>query len=97
VKRRNLRGRIACSGCTRCYLAKAFYFGFAQDWNEVIHTANAGLAIDPNSAALYSARGTAEGLVGRYDERVSDLETMRKLSPRARDFVPFCWCEACER
>jgi tetratricopeptide (TPR) repeat protein len=71
------------------YLAKAFYMGFAHDWNEVIRIATAGLAIDPNSAALYAARGTAEGLVGRYDERVSDLETMRKLSPRTRDFFPF--------
>jgi adenylate cyclase len=77
------------------YLAKAFYFGFAQDWNEVIRTANAGLAIDPNSAALFAARGTAEGLVGRYDERVADLETSRKLSPRTRDFFPFWWCGEC--
>ena len=80
---------------TTAYLAKAFYFGFAHDWNEVIRTANAGLAIDPNSVALYAARGTAEGLVGRYDERVSDTETMRKLSPRARDFFPFWGCETC--
>jgi adenylate cyclase len=77
------------------YLAKAFSFGFAQDWNEVIRTANAGLAIDPNSAALFAARGTAEGLVGRYDERVADLETSRKLSPRTRDFFPFWWCGEC--
>jgi adenylate cyclase len=48
------------------YLAKAFYFGFAHDWNEVIRTVSAGLAIDPNSAALYAARGTAEGLVQRF-------------------------------
>jgi TolB-like protein len=42
------------------YLAKAFYSAFAHDWNEVIRTATAGLAIDPNSAALYAARGIAE-------------------------------------
>ena len=77
------------------YLAKAFSMGFAHNWNEVIRIANAGLAIDPNSAALYAARGTAEGLVGRYDERISDLETSRKLSPRTRDFFPFWWCEVC--
>ncbi len=77
------------------YLAKCFYMGFAQNWNEVIRTANAGLAIDPNSAALYAARGTAEGMVGRYDDRISDLETSRKLSPRTRDFFPFWWCEVC--
>ena len=77
------------------YLAKAFYFGFASDWNEVIRIANAGLVIDPNSAALYAARGTAEGMVGQYDERISDLETSRKLSPRTRDFFPFWWCEVC--
>ena len=79
------------------YLAKCIYMGFAQNWNEVIRTANAGLAIDPNSAALYAARGTAEGLVGRYDDRISDLETSRKLSPRTRDFFPFWWCEVCSR
>ena len=78
------------------YLAKAFYMGFAQNWNEVIRIATAGLAIDPNSAALYAARGTSEGMVGRYDDRISDLETSRKLSPRTRDFFPFWWCEACE-
>jgi tetratricopeptide (TPR) repeat protein len=77
------------------YIAKAFYAGFAQNWNEVIRIANAGLAIDPNSPALYAARGTAEGLLGRYDDRLSDLETSRKLSPRARDFFPFWWCEVC--
>jgi hypothetical protein len=69
--------------------------GFAHNWNEVIRTATAGLAIDPNSAALYAARGIAEGFVGRYDERISDLETSRKLSPRSRDFFPFWWCEVC--
>ena len=77
------------------YIAKAFYMGFAQNWNEVIRIANAGLAVDPNSAALYAARGTAEGLVGRYDDRISDLETSRKLSPRAQDFFPFWWCIVC--
>jgi adenylate cyclase len=77
------------------YLAKAFYFGFGHNWNEVIRITNAGLAIDPNSAALHAARGTAEGMVGRYDDRISDLETSRKLSPRTRDFFPFWWCEAC--
>jgi len=77
------------------YLAKAFYMGFAQNWNEVIRVANDGLAIDPSSAALYAARGTAEGQVGRYDERISDLETSRKLSPRTRDFFPFWWCALC--
>ena len=77
------------------YIAKAFSMGFAHNWNEVIRIATAGLAIDPNSAALYAARGTAEGLVGRYDERISDLETSRKLSPRTRDFFPFWWCEVC--
>ena len=77
------------------YLAKAFYSAFAHDWNEVIRTATAGLAIDPNSPALYAARGTAEGRVGRYDERIADLETSRKLSPRARDFFPFWWCQTC--
>jgi len=77
------------------YLAKAFYMGFAHNWNEVIRVANAGLAIDPSFAALYAARGIAEGQVGRYDDRISDLETSRKLSPRARDFFPFWWCEVC--
>jgi adenylate cyclase len=77
------------------YLAKTFYMGFAHNWNEVIRIATAGLAIDPNSAALYAARGTSEGMVGRYDDRISDLETSRKLSPRTRDFFPFWWCEAC--
>ena len=77
------------------YIAKVFSLGFAHNWNEVIRIATAGLAIDPNSAALYAARGTAEGMVGRYDERISDLETSRKLSPRTRDFFPFWWCEVC--
>jgi adenylate cyclase len=77
------------------YLAKAFYMGFAHDWNEVIRIANAGLAIDPNSAALYAARAAAEGMVGHYDDRISDLETSRKLSPRTRDYFPFWWCQVC--
>jgi hypothetical protein len=46
--------------------------GFDHSWNEAIRIATAGLAFDPNSAALYAATGTFEGMVSRYDDRVSD-------------------------
>ena len=61
------------------YLAKAYYMALDNRWNEVIRVANAGLAFNPNSAILFALRGFAEGQVGRYDEKVSDLEKARRL------------------
>jgi tetratricopeptide (TPR) repeat protein len=59
------------------YLAKASYMTWADRWEEAIRVANIGLAIDPNSAALYALRGLSEGQVGRYEDRISDLEKAR--------------------
>jgi adenylate cyclase len=63
------------------YIAKAIYYiGLDDQPNEAIRIANAGLAINPNSAALYAARGSAEQYVNRYAESISDVEKARGLN-----------------
>ena len=44
--------------------------------------ADAGLAINPNYATLYAARGTAEISLGRFEQAKSDLRQAMRLSPR---------------
>jgi tetratricopeptide (TPR) repeat protein len=61
------------------YIAQAYYFDFNERWQEVIRTANAGLAIDSNSAALYGARAVGEGQVARYEENISDRQKAKQL------------------
>jgi hypothetical protein len=48
---------------------------------DVIRAADAGLAIDPNAAVLFLARGCAENYLGRYEKGESDLIQGRRLSP----------------
>jgi hypothetical protein len=73
------------------YIALAYVMEFDDRWNEIIRTANAGLAIDPVSAALYAARGEGERMVNRYDESITDVEKARQLSrydPEVLFFAP---------
>jgi TolB-like protein len=73
------------------YIALAYVMDFDDRWNEIIRTANAGLAIDPLSAALYAARGEGERMVNRYDESIADVEKARQLSrydPEVLFFAP---------
>jgi adenylate cyclase len=61
------------------YIAQAYYFDLNERWQDVIRAANAGLAIDPNFAALYAARAAGEGQVARYPENISDRQKAKQL------------------
>jgi adenylate cyclase len=63
------------------YFTKSMYLFVAHRWDEAIRTADAGLATNPNSASLYSARGWPEVNLGRFEQAKSDLLQVMRLSP----------------
>jgi adenylate cyclase len=67
---------------TSAFLSKASYFNLSHRWNEALSVTNAGLAVNPNLAALYALRGVAENSLGRFEQAKSDLELAMRLSPR---------------
>ena len=50
--------------------------------NEGLRAANEGLAINPNYAPLYNARGWSEISLGQFDQAKSDVLHAMQLSPR---------------
>jgi adenylate cyclase len=67
---------------TYAFLPKASYLVLTQRWSDALGVADAGLAVDPNFAALYAARGVAENSLGRVEQAKSDLQLAMRLSPR---------------
>ena len=67
---------------TYAFLPKASYLVLTQHWSDALGVADAGLAVDPNFAALYAARGVAENSLGRVEQARSDLQLAMRLSPR---------------
>jgi adenylate cyclase len=66
----------------RAYVAKSFYLAITGRPNEALRTADAGLAINPNSAPLLDARTLARIAVGRFEQAKSDAQQAMRLSPR---------------
>jgi adenylate cyclase len=66
----------------RAYYAKCTYLFLSHRANEALGTADAGLAVNPNYAPLYQARGVAETSLGRFLQAKSDLREAMRLSPR---------------
>jgi adenylate cyclase len=66
----------------RAYWAKTMYLYMSRRYDESLRTADAGLAIDPNSAALYAARSTAKSSLGQFEQAKSDAQQAMRLSPR---------------
>ncbi|MBV8289802.1 MAG: hypothetical protein JOZ35_23055, partial [Hyphomicrobiales bacterium] len=64
------------------FWVKGFYLDGSGRPNEGLRAAEEGLAINPNYAPLYNARGYAEMDLGRYDQTKSDLLQAMRLSPR---------------
>jgi adenylate cyclase len=64
------------------YWVKSFYLSSSGRANEALRAAEEGLAINPNYAPLYNARGYAEMDLGHYDLTKSDLLQAMRLSPR---------------
>ncbi len=59
----------------RPYYAKSVYLFLSRRANEALGAADAGLAINPNSALLYGVRGLAENSLGRFEQAKSDITT----------------------
>jgi adenylate cyclase len=66
----------------RAYYPKSTYLRMTHRANESIQVANDGLATNPNSSQLYSARSQAEVALGHFDRAISDAEQAIRLSPR---------------
>ena len=64
------------------YWVKSFYLDGSNRPNEGLRAADEGLAINPNYAQLYNARGYAEINLGQYGQAKSDLLQAMRLSPR---------------
>ena len=64
------------------YAAKSLYLAISLRPNDGLRVANAGLAINPNSAYLYAIRGNAETYLRQFEQARSDVEQAMRLSPR---------------
>ncbi len=71
----------------RAYLVKCTYLTMASRPNEAVHACDAGLVIDPNSAALYAARSSAATYLRQFEQAKSDLQQALRLSPRDPDLA----------
>jgi adenylate cyclase len=68
----------------RGYYAKSTYLRMTHRANESIQVADDGLATNPNSSQLYSARSQAEAALGRFDQAISDAEQASDLARAIR-------------
>jgi adenylate cyclase len=64
------------------YYAKSFYLNGTGRPGRGLRAADEGLAINPNYAPLYNARGWAKISLGQFDEAKSDILHAMRLSPR---------------
>jgi len=64
------------------YYAKSAYLRYTHRDDEALRTAEAGLAINPNSARLYGERASAENRFGRFEQAIADVRQSLRLSPR---------------
>jgi adenylate cyclase len=64
------------------YFAKGMYLTISLRPNDGLRVADAGLAINPNSAYLYALRGNAETYLRQFEQARSDVEQAMRLSPR---------------
>jgi adenylate cyclase len=69
-------------GFSKSYEMKSYYLGYSHRFDEAVHVANAGLAVNPNNSYLYDARASAEMSLGRFDEAKSDVQQAIRFSPR---------------
>jgi adenylate cyclase len=68
------------------YWVKSTYLAYVlHRADEGLRAANAGLALNPGSALLYQARGTANNILGMYADAKSDTLRAIQLSPRDPD------------
>jgi len=73
----------------RAYRVKAGYLGLTRRFNEALGVSDAGLASNPNFAALYIPRTAAENSLGRFEQAKADAERAMRLNPRGHDVSTF--------
>jgi adenylate cyclase len=66
----------------QAYLAKSFYLLVSSRPNDAFRAADAGLAIDPNSASLLATRSISETYLRQFERAKSDVQQAMRLSPR---------------
>jgi adenylate cyclase len=66
----------------RAYRAKGSYLFTSRRANQSLRTAEAGLAINPNCAALYGVRSNAKSSLAQFEQAKSDAQQAMRLSPR---------------
>jgi tetratricopeptide (TPR) repeat protein len=64
------------------YWAKSDYLSLSRRADEALRTADTGLAINPNYAALYGVRSNAKSSLGRFEQAKFDAQQAMRLSPR---------------
>ncbi len=64
------------------YVVKGVYLQYSHRAGKAVDAADAGLAINPNFAFLWSLRGGANVFLGRFEQAKSDLLQALRLSPR---------------
>jgi adenylate cyclase len=64
------------------YEVKSEILALSQRPSEALSAADAGLAINSNSAHLHKTRGLAENYLGRFEQAKADLMQAIRLSPR---------------
>lgn len=69
-------------GNMQAYYVKNFYLNATKRPRDGFRAADQGLAIDPNNAALYNARGYSKINLGQFDEAKSDILKAIQFSPR---------------
>src|SRR5271165_4752210 len=69
-------------GSLHAYRTKAQYLLSSARPEDAVRELDAGLAIDPNAAALLAMRGNAEDYLRRFEQAKSDVQQATLLSPR---------------
>jgi tetratricopeptide (TPR) repeat protein len=69
-------------GNMHAYRTKAQYLLSSARPEDAVRAVDAGLAIDPNAAALLAIRGNGEDYLRRFEQSRSDIEQAMLLSPR---------------
>jgi adenylate cyclase len=67
---------------TQAYVARGHYLLTSSRPHDALRAADAGLAVDPNSAPLHAWRSIAETYLGQFEKAKSDVLQAMRLSPR---------------
>ena len=66
----------------QAYVAKSLYLLVSSRPNDALRAADAGLAVDPNSAPLHASRSIAQTYLRQFAQARSDVQQAMRLSPR---------------